>query len=103
MIVLAAGVSARLTVPVAMALTVSTIVAICSVTPVARARIVTVEAPAAAVPDTASSRLLVVDPDATVAGVKVAETPVGSPSAVSAISPAKLMRLIVSVAVPVAP
>ena len=59
-----AGVAVMLTAPPAPTVTVSAMVVVASVTPVPRARTVTFGVtPAAAVPDTASARLLLVAPD----------------------------------------
>ena len=98
-----AGVSAMLAAPPAATVTVSATVAVASVTPVPRARTVTpVVVPVAAVPETASARLLAVAPALSVDGVNVAVTPVGRFSAVSATSPVKFVRATVIADVPLA-
>ncbi|MDZ7629985.1 MAG: hypothetical protein U5K74_01190 [Gemmatimonadaceae bacterium] len=97
------GLRVTATVPPTTGVTVSVSEVVASDTPVPRARTVIVDAePVAAVPDAASDRLLLVAPALSVAGVKVAVTPVGSPSAVSATSPEKLTRPTVIAAVPAA-
>lgn len=91
--------------PADTAVIVNEIVAVASVTPVPRARIVTVTGVApvrAAVLATASATLLAVAPLLSVAGVNVAVTPVGRFSAVRFTSPEKFVRPIVMTEVPLA-
>ena len=92
----AAGVEVSETAGVAAAVSVRARLAVCVVTPVPDALIVTVLAPAVAVPATVRLSVLVVDPAAMVAGVNVAVTPLGSPVAASAMASVKpLERVIV--------
>jgi hypothetical protein len=89
-------VAATATAGVAAAVSVRARLAVCVVTPVPDALIVTVLAPGVAVPATIRVSVLVVDPAAIVAGVNVAVTPAGRPVAASATASVKpLERIIV--------
>ena len=88
---------------IAAVVTVSETGVVASATPVPRARTVTLVVVTAVVPEASSARLLVTTPAPSVDGVNVAVTPDGTPSAVSCMSPAKLMRATAIAAVPVAP
>ena len=79
----AAGVEVNVTAGVAAAVSVSAKLAVCVVTPVPDALMVTVLTPGVAVPATARLSVLVVEPAAIMAGVNVAVTPTGRPVAES--------------------